>query len=180
MKYREKDKQHQQQGVHAEGALAGRLVVLLSAAGGAYWRLATCPFLEPFPSIGGGAHRPLTPLCPPSPCLAYPYLPTHASFLLGGCANGAEGGSMVGNNRPNVPAIDTSSHQVGASCTAKCVPFLVGLERRGGGGLGVTTLTVCGREAISMCHALINARGHIYLMIRASACYSHGVHWRRL
>ena len=25
-----------------------------------------CPFLEPFASVGGGAHWPLNPLCPPS------------------------------------------------------------------------------------------------------------------
>ena len=33
------------------------------------WPLATshCPSLEPSPSAGGSAHRPLTPLCPPSP-----------------------------------------------------------------------------------------------------------------
>ena len=39
---------------------------LLSAAGGAYWPLATspCPSLEPFPSAGGGAHRPATTSCP--------------------------------------------------------------------------------------------------------------------
>ena len=45
-----------------------------------WWRLiasCTCPFLGPFPSVGGGAHRTLTTLCPSSPCLAYPYLPTH-------------------------------------------------------------------------------------------------------
>ena len=37
-----------------------------------YWPFATYqgPFLEPFPSISGGAHLLLTTLCPPSPCLA--------------------------------------------------------------------------------------------------------------
>ena len=48
----------------------------MSAAGGAY--LASrypCPSLEPSPSGRGGAHRPLTPSCPPSPGLAYPHLP---------------------------------------------------------------------------------------------------------
>ena len=71
------------------GGLARRLVVLLSAAGGAYWHLATyCgPSLEPFPSIGGGAHRPFATLCPLAPCLAYPYFRTHPSFPLVGCAN---------------------------------------------------------------------------------------------
>ena len=52
------------------------------------------PFLEPSPSAGGDAHRPPTPSCPPSPCLAYPYFPTHPSFPLGGCANGAPGLSL--------------------------------------------------------------------------------------
>ena len=69
---------------------------LLSVAGGAYWPLTTypCPFLEPFPSAVRGAHRPLTTLCPPTPYLAYPYLPTRPSFPLGGCANGAPGLSL--------------------------------------------------------------------------------------
>ena len=32
-----------------------------------------CPFLEPHPSIGSGAYRPLTTLCPSSPCpLSFP------------------------------------------------------------------------------------------------------------
>ena len=31
-----------------------------------------CPSLEPFASVGGGAHRPLTTLCPPPPSLACP------------------------------------------------------------------------------------------------------------
>ena len=45
----------------------------------AYWPLATypCLFFEPSPSASGGAHRPLTPSCPPSPSLAYPHPPTH-------------------------------------------------------------------------------------------------------
>ena len=70
--------------------LAWHLVVLLSAAGSAYWLLATycCPSLESLPSIGGGTHRPLTNLCSPSPCLAYRYLPT-PSFALVGRAHGA-------------------------------------------------------------------------------------------
>ena len=55
---------------------------LLCAAGGADWPLATypCPFLQPSPSGGGGAHRPLTPACPPSPS-AWP-IPTspHTPF----------------------------------------------------------------------------------------------------
>ena len=32
-----------------------------------------CLFFEPFDSIGDGAHRPLTTLCPPSPC-GIPYI----------------------------------------------------------------------------------------------------------
>ena len=51
-----------------------------------------CPSLGPFPSIGGGAHRPLTALCPSSSSLACLSLSTSLSFPLGGCANGAGGG----------------------------------------------------------------------------------------
>ena len=57
------------------GRLRERLDVLLSAA--------------------GGAHRPLPALCPPSPCLACPHLPTPHSFPLGGCANGAPRPSLL-------------------------------------------------------------------------------------
>ena len=69
----------------------GRCSVLLSEAGGAHGPLATspCPSLEPSPSVGGGAHRPLTPSCPPSPCLACPYPRTLPPFPSGGCATGA-------------------------------------------------------------------------------------------
>ena len=37
--------------------------ILLSGAGGAYLPLTTypCPFSEPLPSVGTGAHWPLTP-----------------------------------------------------------------------------------------------------------------------
>ena len=111
--------------------------MLLSAAGGGYWPLATyrCPSLEPCPSAGSGAHRPLTTLCPRSPSLAYPYLPTHPSFPLGGGANGAPGlplfhcsvsGPHRGGQRP--------------SSLARCVP--VGTpDRRWGrrGSLAATT-----------------------------------------
>ena len=60
-------------GGHAK--LACRLDGVLSAAAGAHWPLATCPCpsLEPSPSAGGGAHRPLTAECPPSPS-AWPVL----------------------------------------------------------------------------------------------------------
>ena len=49
---------------HQEGVLACRLRVLFSsAAGGAYRPIAIrFPSLGPFPSMGGGAHRPLTTL----------------------------------------------------------------------------------------------------------------------
>ena len=48
------------------GGLARRMSGLLSEAGGARPPVAAhrCPFLEPFPSAGGGAHRPLTTQCP--------------------------------------------------------------------------------------------------------------------
>ena len=49
--------------------------------------VSSAPFLEPPPSAGGGAHRPLTPQRPPSPCLAYPSFPPPPSFPLVGCAN---------------------------------------------------------------------------------------------
>ena len=50
---------------------------LLSEVGSAYWPRATspCPFLEPPPSAGGGAHQPLTPECLCSPGLAHPDSP---------------------------------------------------------------------------------------------------------
>ena len=61
----------------------------------AYWPLAghPCPFFEPSPSAGGGADRPPTPSCPPSPSLAYPHLSTPPSFPSGGYDNG---GSVSG------------------------------------------------------------------------------------
>ena len=59
--------------------------VFWSAAGGANWPIATYrPSLGPFPSIGGVAHRPLTPLCPSPPSLAYLSLSTSLSFPLEG------------------------------------------------------------------------------------------------
>ena len=53
------------EGLLWRGGLARRLVVLPSAAAGAYWPLATyrCPSLEPFPSVGSGDHQP-HPLVP--------------------------------------------------------------------------------------------------------------------
>ena len=57
--------------------------MLLSAAGGANWLIATSrPSLEPFASIGSGALQPLAPLCcaAPSPCLADPALPPCSPF----------------------------------------------------------------------------------------------------
>ena len=62
------------------GGSACRLGVL-SAAGGAYWPTAIrCPSLGPSPSIGGGAHRPLTTLRPSSPSLACLSLSTSADI----------------------------------------------------------------------------------------------------
>ena len=52
------------------------------------------PFLEPLPSLAGSTRRCLTTLCPHSPFLAYPYLPTHSSFPLGGYANVVPGLSL--------------------------------------------------------------------------------------
>ena len=79
-------------GPEGGGGLACRL---WSGAVGADWPIATyCPSLGPFPSISGGAHRPLTALCPPSPSLARPSLSTSPSFPLVGCANTAPGLSL--------------------------------------------------------------------------------------
>ena len=47
-----------------------------------------CPSLGPFPSIGGGAHRPLTTRCPSSSSSSYLSISTYLSFPLVGCANG--------------------------------------------------------------------------------------------
>ena len=88
--------------------LAQRMDGMLSEAGGAYSPFATyaCPFLKFSPSVGGGTHRPLPTECPPSPWLGYRCLPTHRSFPLVGCANGASGLSlfhcpMLGPHRGN-------------------------------------------------------------------------------
>ena len=65
---------------------------VLVRSSGANWPIATyCPSLGPFPSVGGGAHRPLTTLCPSSP-LAYLSLSTSLPFPL--CANGTPGLSL--------------------------------------------------------------------------------------
>ena len=65
-------------------------VLFSSAAGGAYWLIAIrCPSLGPFPSIGDGAHRPLTTLCPSFSSLPYLSLSTSLAFPLYGCGNGA-------------------------------------------------------------------------------------------
>ena len=56
-------------------------VLFSSAVSGAYLPIAIhCPSLGPFPSISGGAPRPLTTLCPPSPSLAYLSLSTSLSL----------------------------------------------------------------------------------------------------
>ena len=101
-----------------------------------------CPSLEPFPSVGGGAHRPLTTMCPPSPCLAYPYLPTPPSSPLGGCANGAPGLSLF-----HCPV--SGPHRGGqlpsplARCAQMDTPcrWWGGREGGGGGGLLLTGCT---------------------------------------
>ena len=67
---------------------------LLSVAGGAYCPLAAspCPSLEPSPSAGGGAHRPLTPQVPSlSLSLAHPHLPTPPALPSVGCTHAAPG-----------------------------------------------------------------------------------------
>ena len=65
------------------GGLACCLGVLFSsAAGSTYWPIAICcPSLGPFPSIVGGAHRPLTSPYPSS--LSLPYLPYFPFLSLG-------------------------------------------------------------------------------------------------
>ena len=71
-------------------------VLFLSAAGGAYWPVAVrCPSLGPFPSIGAGAHRPLTALHPSS-SLAYLSLSTSLSYQtwVGGGGGGGRGGNV--------------------------------------------------------------------------------------
>ena len=73
--------------------------VVLSEAGGAKWPIATyrCPSLEPSPSVAGSAHRPLAPLCPPSPCLTYPDGGSPAAQM--GCL-GNRSGSPSGADQP--------------------------------------------------------------------------------
>ena len=69
--------------------------VVLAAAGRAYWLIAIgCPSLGPFPSIGGGAHQPLTTLCPSSSSLLNFSVSTSLCFPLVSCANGARGLSL--------------------------------------------------------------------------------------
>ena len=55
-------------------------------------QLADRPSLGPSPSVGGGAHRPLTPLCPSSASVAYLYLSTSLSYPVVGCAKRGGGG----------------------------------------------------------------------------------------
>ena len=65
----------------------------MTVAAVAYWLIAIrCPFLGPFPSIGGGAHRPLTALCPSSSSLPYLSLSTSLSFPLAFPSVGGRGG----------------------------------------------------------------------------------------
>ena len=67
------------------GPVTKRVGVLLPPADwDANWPIATyCPSLGPFPSKGGGAHRPLIALCPSSSSLPYPSLSTSLPFSLG-------------------------------------------------------------------------------------------------
>ena len=51
--------------------------------------------LDPTSCVAGGAHQPLTPSCPPSPCPAFPHLPTPPSVPLTRCANAAPGLSLL-------------------------------------------------------------------------------------
>ena len=98
-----------------------------SAAGGAYWLSAIrCPSLEPSSSAGGGAHRPLGPLCPSSPSLPYPSLSTSLSFTL------------------SFPSIGRGAHQ---PLTAPCpltTPCPVGAGRGGEGGGWAGPPSFCG------------------------------------
>ena len=91
---------------------------------GACWPLAPSrrPSLDPPPSAGGGAHQPLTPLCPPSPSpQAYPHRPTHPSFQWEGRANAApqgmhwKGGMYPPPGRPAYARPLSPSRQVPAS-----------------------------------------------------------------
>ena len=71
-------------------------VLFSSAAAGAYSPIAMCcPSLGPSPSVGGGARRPLTAPCPPSPSSAYLSLSTPLSIPSVGCAHRAPGLSLL-------------------------------------------------------------------------------------
>ena len=56
-----------------------------------------CPSLGPFPSVGGGAYRPHTTLCPSSSFLPDPSLSTSLSFPLAfpSIGRGAGGGGLT-------------------------------------------------------------------------------------
>ena len=107
-----------------------------SAAGGAYWLSAIrCPSLEPSSSAGGGAHRPLGPLCPSSPSLPYPSLSTSLSFTL------------------SFPSIGRGAHQ---PLTAPC-PVGAGRGGRGVVGPDPPPSVVCaaGAENIFLAYILL-------------------------
>ena len=89
------------------------------------------------PSVGGGAHRPPTPLCPPSPYLAYPHPPTPPSFPLGGCANGAPGRSLF-----HCSVSDPHGGGQLPSPLARCVQVDTPDRRWGGGGASQAAWTV--------------------------------------
>ena len=88
----------------------------------------------PFPSVGGGAHRPFTSLCPPSPCLAYPCLPTHSLFPLVGCANGVGWGigGLVKCHPLGVGTAYSSPYRANRFGFASCLRFM-SWDRRGNG-----------------------------------------------
>ena len=69
----------------------------------------------------------LTTLCLPSPCLAYPSLPTHPSFPLAGCANGAHGVCQRdrcgrGDGDGEIPSARLQSLTEGAGGFGLCPP----------------------------------------------------------
>ena len=71
-------------------------------------------------SVAGGAYWPLATLCPPSPCLAYPYLPTHPSFPVASCANRAR--------NPPIPPNPPRAVNIGARLffvEGALAPFLI-------------------------------------------------------
>ena len=88
------------------------------------WLIAVCSRRRlwasrplPLPFLGGGAHRPLTTLCPPSPCLAYPYLPTPPSLPLVGA-----------NAPPDCPCFNALVSTQRRATALLCIRGWVGLQ----------------------------------------------------